>query len=181
MRKRRGSRATIHRRRRFEAGDLVHEHAGHLRRDAIAAAGARALRHGAALPPRDAVGAAAASSYSCVLRGCVRHGTFVRDVRPRPFQAAAKRGAPGLVRRGPVHSGLHWDVDVKNTPVPFSVQGVVYLEDTMAETGALRVVPACRGRLGAIDDSEAVAVEGPAVLWSFVWTSSANVAFSDEG
>ena len=92
----------------------------------------------------------------------------------KPPQSAAH---PAWSDAGPVHSGLHWDVDVKNTPVPFSVQGVVYLEDTMADTGALRVVPSCRGRLGAIDDSEAVAVEGPAgslVLFASVWTSSAD-------
>ena len=77
----------------------------------------------------------------------------------KPPQSAAH---PAWSDAGPVHSGLHWDVDVKNTPVPFSVQGVVYLEDTMAETGALRVVPSCRGRLATVDDSEAVAVEGPA-------------------
>ena len=92
----------------------------------------------------------------------------------KPPQSAAH---PAWSDAGPVHSGLHWDVDIKNTPVPFSVQGVVYLEDTRAETGALRVVPSCRGRLGSIDDSEAVAVEGPAgslVLFASVWTSSAD-------
>ena len=92
----------------------------------------------------------------------------------KPPQSAAH---PAWSDAGPVHSGLHWDVDVKNTPIPFSVQGVVYLEDTRAETGALRVVPSCRGRLGAIDDSEAVAVEGAAgslVLFASVWTSSAD-------
>ena len=75
----------------------------------------------------------------------------------KPPQSAAH---PAWSDAGPVHSGLHWDVDSKNTPVPFSVQGVVYLEDTMADTGALRVVPSCRGRLATVDDSEAVAVEG---------------------
>ena len=92
----------------------------------------------------------------------------------KPPQSAAH---PAWSDAGPVHSGLHWDVDVKSTPVPFSVQGVVYLEDTFSETGALRVVPSCRGRLGSIDDSEAVAVEGPAgslVLFASVWTSSAD-------
>jgi hypothetical protein len=83
----------------------------------------------------------------------------------KPPQSAVH---PAWSDAGPVHSGLHWDVDTTDRPVPFSVQGVVYLEDTMADTGALRVVPACRGRLGSIDDSEAVAVEGAAgslILW----------------
>ena len=44
---------------------------------------------------------------------------------------------------GPVHKGLHWDVETapRAWPVPFAVQGVVYLEETTAEQGALRVVP----------------------------------------
>lgn len=83
----------------------------------------------------------------------------------KPPQSAAH---PAWSDAGPVHSGLHWDVDVKDKPIPFSVQGVVYLEDTLADNGALRVVPSCRGRLASVDDSEAVAVEGSAgslVLW----------------
>ena len=44
---------------------------------------------------------------------------------------------------GDVHRGLHWDVDTSEAawPVPFALQGVVYLEDTPAELGPLRVVP----------------------------------------
>ena len=171
MRKRRGRRTTIHRRRRFEAGELVHEHAGHLRRDAVAAAGARTLRHGAAVPPRHAMGATAASSYSCVFRGCVRHGAFVRDVRPRPFQAPAKRGAPGMVRRRSRAAVVCTGTWMWPTPVPFSVQGVVYLEDTMAEAGA-SVVPSCRGRLGRSTTPRPSRSRGDAVARA--------VAFGDE-
>lgn len=84
------------------------------------------------------------------------------------FKPPQSEAHPAWADAGPVHRGLHWDVDIKNTPVPFSVQGVVYLEDAQAETGALRVVPSCRGCLATIDDSEAVAAEGSAgslVLW----------------
>ena len=61
----------------------------------------------------------------------------------------------------------------QNTPVPFSVQGVVYLEDTMARRARPRRA-SCRGRL-TFDDSEAVAVEGlPISSCSLPWTSSAD-------
>lgn len=42
---------------------------------------------------------------------------------------------------GPVHKGLHFDVNTDLRPVPFSVQGVIYLEETSEAMGALRVVP----------------------------------------
>ena len=44
---------------------------------------------------------------------------------------------------GEVHRGLHWDVDTSAAalPVPFAVQGVVYLEDTPEDAGAMRLVP----------------------------------------
>ena len=44
---------------------------------------------------------------------------------------------------GDVHVGLHWDVDTRRVawPVPYVIQGVVYLNDTTAQQGALRVVP----------------------------------------
>ena len=91
---------------------------------------------------------------------------------------------------GAVHKGLHWDVNTlpSNWPVPFVVQGVLYLEDTPAEQGALRVVPGFHRRLEAWSaaqpsdrnaerpegaaaralEDEAVAVGAPAgslVLW----------------
>jgi ectoine hydroxylase-related dioxygenase (phytanoyl-CoA dioxygenase family) len=37
-------------------------------------------------------------------------------------------------------SGLHWDVSLAQ-PIPFGVQGILYLTDTVAEQGALTVVP----------------------------------------
>ena len=59
---------------------------------------------------------------------------------------------PEWSNAGPVHSGMHWDVDVSPSahPVPFAVQGVVYLEKTTADMGALRVYPASRGSLGVL-------------------------------
>lgn len=45
-------------------------------------------------------------------------------------------------------SGLHWDVSVA-TPVPFGVQGLLYLSDTSAEQGAFRCVPGFHRRLDA--------------------------------
>jgi hypothetical protein len=37
-------------------------------------------------------------------------------------------------------TGLHWDVSLAQ-PIPFGVQGILYLTDTVAEQGALTVVP----------------------------------------
>jgi diadenosine tetraphosphatase ApaH/serine/threonine PP2A family protein phosphatase len=37
-------------------------------------------------------------------------------------------------------SGLHWDVSLAQ-PIPFGVQGILYLTDTAADQGALTVVP----------------------------------------
>ena len=46
-----------------------------------------------------------------------------------------------------MHRDLHWDIDTAEAawPVPLAVQGVVYLEDTPKELGALRVVPGAEG------------------------------------
>ena len=95
------------------------------------------------------------------------------------FKPPERADHPAWADPGDVHRGLHWDVDVGRPPVPFSAQGVVYLEATDAATGALRVVPGCRGRLASLREAwrstgadahagEAVAAEGPAgtlVLW----------------
>ncbi|KAJ8604785.1 hypothetical protein CTAYLR_001046 [Chrysophaeum taylorii] len=86
---------------------------------------------------------------------------------------------PKWANAGPVHTGLHWDVAVeeKALPVPFAAQGVLYLEKTNADQGALRVVPGSRHRLRELRDRrerlgslafDSVAVEGDAgtlVLW----------------
>lgn len=75
---------------------------------------------------------------------------------------------------GKVHGGLHWDVSTKDLPVPMAVQGVVYLEKTTADMGALRVVPKSHRRIVELSSrphshhEEEVAVEGEAgtlVMW----------------
>lgn len=43
-------------------------------------------------------------------------------------------------------SGLHWDVSLA-LPMPFGVQGILYLCDTVAEQGAFRCVPGFHRRL----------------------------------
>eukprot|EP00913_Durusdinium_trenchii_P012281 g11531.t1 len=50
---------------------------------------------------------------------------------------------------GEVHKNLHWDIETaeEHWPVPFAIQGIVYLEDTPPELGALRVVPGFQHRL----------------------------------
>lgn len=90
---------------------------------------------------------------------------------------------------GDVHRGLHWDIETSEGawPVPFAIQGIVYLEDTSAEQGPLRVVPGFHRRLRewsatqpkdrsgrscprSLQD-EAVSVPGPAGSL-LVWMSS---------
>lgn len=40
------------------------------------------------------------------------------------------------------HDGMiHWDVDTSKRPIPFGVQGVLYLEDTQQEQGTFQCVP----------------------------------------
>lgn len=97
---------------------------------------------------------------------------------------------PAWSNPGDIHVGLHWDTDTLPSawPVPFAVQGAIYLEDTTAAQGALRVVPGFHRRFeswsaaqpadrnrerpeGAAHDAlaaEAVPLEGEAgslVLW----------------
>lgn len=88
---------------------------------------------------------------------------------------------PAWSNPGDVHGGLHWDVNTSKTewPVPFAVQGVVYLEDTPADSGPLQLVPGFHERFEhfgstegdgreATEAGEAIPVPGPAgslVLW----------------
>lgn len=64
---------------------------------------------------------------------------------------------PAWSNLGPDHSGMHWDVNTSQAlwPVPFAVQGVLYLEDTPADLGPLRVVPGFRQRFGEWSRSQA--------------------------
>jgi hypothetical protein len=57
---------------------------------------------------------------------------------------------------GDVHVGVHWDVDTRSSawPVPYTIQGVVYLEETLASQGALRVVPGFHRGLAGWSDRQ---------------------------
>jgi hypothetical protein len=86
---------------------------------------------------------------------------------------------PGFEFRGP---RLHWDVSLE-IPIPFGVQGLVYLTDTAAEQGAFTCVPGFHTRIEtwlesvpaganprdhAIENLEAMPVPGKAgdlVIW----------------
>ena len=61
---------------------------------------------------------------------------------------------PGYRFQGP---HLHWDDSIA-APIPFATQGILYLTDTSAEQGALRVVPGFHRRLaswlGEIGDAD---------------------------
>ncbi|KAH8075344.1 hypothetical protein JL721_1348 [Aureococcus anophagefferens] len=160
-------------------GDLVREHGRHLRRVL-----APRLAHG----PCGMVQMSHHASLWAIRQCPGVHGAFA-DVYGTEelwvtcdrahFKPPERADHPAWADPGDVHRGMHWDVDVGRPPVPFSVQGVVYLEATDASTGALRVVPGCRGRLASLREAwrstgadahagEAVAAEGPAgtlVLW----------------
>ena len=67
------------------------------------------------------------------------------------FKPPEDAAHPAWSDPGDIHVGLHWDVDTRqsNWPVPFALQGVVYLEDTSETQGALRLVPGFHRRLTA--------------------------------
>ncbi len=71
----------------------------------------------------------------------------------KPPQSASH---PAWSDPGEIHKGLHWDVDTRESewPVPYVIQGVVYLEDTAMEQGALRVVPGFHRRVEAWSASQ---------------------------
>ena len=56
---------------------------------------------------------------------------------------------PGRTFPGP---HLHWDVSLAR-PIPFATQGILYLTDTAADQGALRVVPGFHRRIDSWLDS----------------------------
>jgi len=72
------------------------------------------------------------------------------------FKPPQHTAYPAWADPGDVHYGLHWDVDTRRAswPVPYSVQGVVYLEDTYADQGALRVVKGFHTRLASWDATQ---------------------------
>lgn len=66
------------------------------------------------------------------------------------FKAPEDPAFPAWSDPGEVHRNLHWDIETSEAqwPVPFAIQGIVYLEDTPPELGSLRVVPGFHHRLG---------------------------------
>eukprot|EP00933_Yihiella_yeosuensis_P036473 TRINITY_DN3021_c1_g1_i2.p1 TRINITY_DN3021_c1_g1~~TRINITY_DN3021_c1_g1_i2.p1 ORF type:complete len:387 (-),score=49.59 TRINITY_DN3021_c1_g1_i2:1212-2345(-) len=76
------------------------------------------------------------------------HELYVTTDRAH-FKPPENSKHPAWSNPGEVHNGLHWDIETTEPywPVPFAIQGVVYLEDTKAEQGSLRVVPGFHKRL----------------------------------
>ena len=54
------------------------------------------------------------------------------NLKPPPNAAAPEYDHPGMV---------HWDMDVRETPLPYQVQGVLYLDDTAEGEGGFQCVP----------------------------------------
>lgn len=50
------------------------------------------------------------------------------------------------------HGMVHWDMDVRETPTPFQVQGVLYLVDTRRGEGGFQCVPGAHRRAAQISD-----------------------------
>ena len=54
------------------------------------------------------------------------------NLKPPPREDAPEYDHPGMI---------HWDMDVRQTPLPYEVQGVLYLVDTAAGEGGFQCVP----------------------------------------
>ncbi len=63
------------------------------------------------------------------------------NLKPPPNQAHPEYDHHGMV---------HWDIDVRRAPIPFEVQGVLYLVDTRQGEGGFQCVPGAHRRAGAI-------------------------------
>ena len=92
------------------------------------------------------------------------------------FKPPRDSAYPAWNNPGDVHVGVHWDVDTRRSawPVPYTMQGVLYLEDTPASQGALRVVPGFHRRLAEWSESQpsnrsAERPEGAKKYLSDVW------------
>ena len=48
------------------------------------------------------------------------------------------------------HGMVHWDIDVRETPTPFLVQGVLYLVDTRQGEGGFQCVPGIHRRAAEV-------------------------------
>ena len=54
------------------------------------------------------------------------------NLKPPPHEACREYDHPGMV---------HWDIDVRERPLPYQVQGVLYLDDTATGEGGFQCVP----------------------------------------
>lgn len=62
------------------------------------------------------------------------------NMKPPPHPAHPEYAHPGMV---------HWDMDVRERPLPFRLQGVLYLSDTPAGAGGFQCVPGFHRRAEA--------------------------------
>lgn len=78
------------------------------------------------------------------------------------FKPPESSAHPAWSDPGQVHVGLHWDVETgrDHWPVPFAVQGVVYLEDTALDQGPLHVVPGFHRQFAAWDAAQSAGRDG---------------------
>lgn len=83
------------------------------------------------------------------------HDAFTRIWKTDKLWVSHDRASISPPNREPdaPESNLHWDVNLDNRPVPFGVQGVLYLTDTPAEQGAFFSVPGFHRRLDRWLDS----------------------------
>ena len=63
------------------------------------------------------------------------------NLKPPPNQAHSEYDHHGMV---------HWDIDVRETPTPFLVQGVLYLVDTKQGEGGFQCVPGLHRRAAQV-------------------------------
>ena len=88
------------------------------------------------------------------------HHQALWDVRQQPavyelfqdlFDRANLKPPPNAAHPEYDHHGMvHWDMDVRETPTPFQVQGVLYLVDTRRGEGGFQCVPGAHRRAAQI-------------------------------
>lgn len=124
-----------------------------------------------------------------------RHSAHIRHAYRQPYDTSAGAGAsiyasidkvsfnpPETPQHGFLGSALHWDVSLQQ-PIPFKLQGMLYLSDCPAQHGAFHCVPGFQHRIAgwlrelppgaaprewAVGNLRPVAVEGMAgdfIIW----------------
>ena len=124
-----------------------------------------------------------------------RHSAHIRHAYRQPYDTSAGAGAsiyasidkvsfnpPETPQHGFLGSALHWDVSLQQ-PIPFKLQGMLYLSDCPAQHGAFHCVPGFQHRIAgwlrelppgaaprewAVGNLQPVAVEGNAgdfIIW----------------